>query len=183
MKIYTKTGDMGETSLFGGKRVPKSALRIDTFGTVDELNAHIGVVRALEPQAEVDVLLGTIQNQLFVLGADLAAPSDSTPVHVQRIGQPEIEFLEKKIDELDAQLKPLQSFILPTGSLVSAQLQSARTVCRRAERLVDALGRTEAIGKSPLIYLNRLADLLFVVARYANKLAHVEDIPWTGQQE
>jgi cob(I)alamin adenosyltransferase len=180
MKIYTKTGDTGDTSLFGGKRVPKSALRIDAYGTVDELNAQIGIVRALRPPAEVDSLLEKIQNQLFLLGADLAAPFDSVPANTQRIPQIEIQSLEETIDRLDAQLEPLKSFILPGGSLVSAQIHAARTVCRRAERFVDALGRKEEIGKFPLMYLNRLADLLFVAARYTNKLAGMEETKWTG---
>ena len=180
MKIYTKTGDTGDTSLFGGKRVPKSTLRIDAYGTVDELNAQLGVVRALKPFAEVDRLLEQIQSQLFVLGADLAAPFDAAPTNMKRIQQNEIQFLEETIDRLDAQLEPLKSFVLPGGSLVSAQLHVARAICRRAERSVDALGRKEKIGKFPLMYLNRLADLLFVVARYFNKLAGIEETKWNG---
>ena len=176
MKIYTKTGDTGDTSLFGGKRVPKSALRIESYGTVDELNALLGVVRALRPPAEMDNLLEKIQNQLFVLGADLAAPFDSVPSNTQRIREVEIQTLEEIIDRLDASLEPLRSFIVPGGSLVSAQIHAARTVCRRAERFVDAL------GKLPLMYLNRLADLLFVAARYMNKLAGMEETKWSGEK-
>jgi cob(I)alamin adenosyltransferase len=183
MKIYTKTGDTGDTSLFGGKRVPKSSLRIDAYGTVDELNALLGVSRALKPHAEVDSILEQIQNQLFVLGADLAAPFDTTPMKMQRVQQNEIQILEETIDRLDVQLKPLKSFILPGGSAVSAQLHVARTVCRRAERFVDALGRKEEIGKFPLVYLNRLADLLFVLARCTNKISKVNDIPWHPTSE
>jgi cob(I)alamin adenosyltransferase len=182
MKIYTKTGDSGDTSLFGGKRVPKSTLRIDTYGTVDELNAQLGVARALKPHSDVEGLLEQIQNQLFVLGADLATPIDSAPANVKHIQEKEIQFLEETIDRLDAQLEPLQSFILPGGTPVSAQLHVARTVCRRAERLVDALGRKEEIGKFPLIYLNRLADLLFVAARYVNVLSGREETKWNNQQ-
>ena len=181
MKIYTKTGDTGETSLFGGKRVPKSSLRIDAYGTVDELNAQLGVVRSLQPSAAVDTILEKIQNQLFLLGADLAAPFGSAPADTKRIQQNEIQFLEDTIDRLDAQLEPLKSFILPGGSHAGAQLHIARTVCRRAERFVDALGRKEEIDKLPLIYLNRLADLLFVAARYTNKLAGIEETKWTGK--
>jgi len=181
MKIYTKTGDAGDTSLFGGKRVQKSTLRIDTYGTVDELNALLGVARALHPHSDIEELLEQIQNQLFVLGADLATPFDSAPATFQRIQQKDIQFLEETIDRLDTQLQPLNSFILPGGSMVSAQLHVARTVCRRAERLVDALGRKEEIGKLPLIYLNRLADLLFVTARYVNTLAGIEETKWNAQ--
>jgi len=181
MKIYTKTGDTGDTSLFGGKRVSKSSLRIDAYGTVDELNSQLGIVRASKLPAEVDSLLEQIQNQLFVLGADLAAPFDAAPAGVKRIHQTEIQLLEETIDRLDAQLKPLNAFILPSGSLVSAQLHLARTICRRAERIVDALGRKEEIGKYPLVYLNRLADLLFVAARYVNKLSRTGETVWNGQ--
>lgn len=181
MKIYTKTGDTGDTSLFGGKRVPKHSERIDAYGTVDELNAQLGIIRALHPAADVDTLLEQIQNHLFVLGADLASPLDTAPANLQRIQLHEIQLLEEAIDRLDAQLEPLKSFILPGGSLVSAQLQSARTVCRRAERSVDALGRKETIGKFPLVYLNRLADLLFVVARYVNLQAGIEEIKWSSR--
>ena len=181
MKIYTKTGDYGDTSLFGGKRVSKSTLRIDTYGTVDELNAQLGVARALKPHSDVEGLLEQIQNQLFVLGADLAAPFDSAPADVKRIQEKEIQFLEETIDRLDGQLEPLQAFILPGGTHVSAQLHVARTVCRRAERLVDALGRKEEIGKFPLIYLNRLADLLFVAARYVNMQSGIEETKWNNR--
>jgi cob(I)alamin adenosyltransferase len=178
MKIYTKTGDKGDTSLFGGKRVPKSTLRIDAYGTVDELNAQLGVVCALKPHVEVESILKGLQNQLFDLGADLATPQDVASSKIHRIRQEHIENLEKTIDRLEAQLVPLQTFILPGGQLVSAKLHVARAVCRRAERLVDALGRNEDIGKFALIYLNRLADLLFVIARYANMLAGTEEPTW-----
>jgi cob(I)alamin adenosyltransferase len=178
MKIYTKTGDNGDTSLFGGKRLPKSTLRIDAYGTVDELNAQLGVVRALNPPDEIESILEQLQNQLFVLGADLATPMDTVSPKIQRIQQDHIQNLEKIIDQIETQLKPLQSFILPGGQLVGSQMHLARTVCRRAERLVDALGRKEDIGKFLLVYLNRLADLLFVLARYANILAGTAETKW-----
>jgi cob(I)alamin adenosyltransferase len=180
MKIYTKTGDNGDTSLFGGHRIPKSSLRIDACGAVDELNAHLGVIRALKPPAEVENILEQLQNQLFILGADLAAPLNSASSKIQRIQQDHISNLEKIIDNLDVQLRPLQSFILPGGQLIGAQIHVARTVCRRAERLLDALGRKEDIGKFPLVYLNRLADLLFVLARYVNNLSGIEESKWKG---
>jgi cob(I)alamin adenosyltransferase len=182
MKIYTKTGDSGDTSLFGGTRVPKSSLRIDAYGTVDELNAQVGVVRALNPTAEVATLLEQIQNQLFVLGADLAAPFDTALANSTRIQQHDIHMLEEIIDRWDIQIEPLRAFILPGGSPVSAQLHVARTVCRRAERIVDALGRKEHIGNYPLVYLNRLADFFFVAARYVNKLTETTETKWTAQQ-
>jgi cob(I)alamin adenosyltransferase len=183
MKIYTKTGDNGDTSLFGGKRIPKSSLRIDACGTVDELNAQLGVVRALKLHSEVDKIVEQLQNQLFHLGADIATPCDVPMSKIHRIQQHDVEALEETIDRLDAQVEPLESFILPCGSLVAAQFHVARAVCRRAERLVDALGRKEEIGKLPLVYLNRLADLLFVLARYANKQTGVIDAIWKGNNE
>jgi cob(I)alamin adenosyltransferase len=182
VKIYTKTGDSGDTSLYGGKRVRKSSLRIETYGTVDELNTQIGAVRSLKPHAEIDSILEKIQNQLFVLGADLAAPGINLK-DVKRIQQPHIRNLEDIIDQIDARLDPLKSFILPGGAQVSAQLQVARSICRRAERHVDALGRIEEIGTCPLIYLNRLSDLLFVLARYENKLSGVNEIKWDGSAD
>jgi cob(I)alamin adenosyltransferase len=175
MKIYTKTGDNGDTSLFGGKRLAKSNLRIDAYGTVDELNAQLGVVRALKPPTEVDDILEQLQNQLFVLGADIATPIEIVSSKIQRIQQDHIHSLEKIIDQIDTQLKPLHSFILPGGQIVGAQMHVARSICRRAERLIDALGRKENIGKFPLIYLNRFADLLFVLARYVNYRAGIEE--------
>jgi cob(I)alamin adenosyltransferase len=180
MKIYTKTGDAGDTSLYGGTRVPKSNLRIDSYGTVDELNVQLGVIRALQPPTGIDSLLEHIQNQLFDLGADLAAPFETGMKKIARIQSRDIQFLEQEIDRLDAGLDPLKSFILPGGSRIGAQLHVARAVCRRAERIVDALARKEDIGTLPLIYLNRLADLLFVAARYANKLAGVEETKWNS---
>jgi cob(I)alamin adenosyltransferase len=183
MKIYTKTGDNGDTSLIGGRRVPKSSLRIDAYGTVDELNALLGAVRALKPQAEVDVIIEQLQNQLFQLGADLAAPYDMPAAKIRRIQKDDVKTLEETIDRLDAQMKPLKSFILPGSSCIGAQLHVARTVCRRAERLVDALGRKEEIGHLPLVYMNRLADLLFVMARYANKQAGKVEAIWKGNIE
>ncbi len=178
MKIYTKTGDNGDTSLFGGHRISKSSLRIDACGTVDELNAQLGVIRALKPSAEIENILEQLQNQLFTLGADLAAPLDSVFSKIQRIQQDHVNNLEKIIDQIDMQLKPLQSFILPGGQIIGAQMHVARTVCRRAERIVDSLGRKEDIGKFPLAYLNRFADLLFVLARYANILSGTEEATW-----
>lgn len=180
MKIYTKTGDKGETSLHGGKRVSKSSLRIDTYGTVDELNSVIGICRALNPPQQVDDALVKIQNQLFTLGADLASPLSNTKnKDVPRITEEDSKFLEELIDKLDSEIKPLRSFILPGGSLLSAQIHFARTVCRRAERLVVQLSKKEKIGKHPIIYLNRLSDFLFVLARWVNHLQNENEIIWT----
>ncbi|MDP2209184.1 MAG: cob(I)yrinic acid a,c-diamide adenosyltransferase [Bacteroidota bacterium] len=180
MKIYTKTGDKGETSLHGGKRVSKSALRIETYGTVDELNSVIGICRALNPPQRVDEALKKIQNQLFTLGADLASPlSNAKNKNVPRISDDDSKFLEELIDKLDSEIKPLRSFILPGGSLLSAQIHFARTVCRRAERLVVQLSKKEKTGTQPIIYLNRLSDFLFVLARWVNHLERENEIIWT----
>lgn len=178
MKIYTRNGDRGETSLFGGGRLPKDALRIETYGTVDELNSALGIARAWRPQKELDLVLARIQNELFTLGADLATPEDKLSGNVQRIRQDHITALEQFIDSVDGRLKPLSSFVLPGGSHVAAQLHLARTICRRAERLVVKLSREEKIGPSCLVYLNRLSDLLFVLARFANQLDRIEETLW-----
>jgi cob(I)alamin adenosyltransferase len=180
VKIYTKTGDKGDTSLFGGKRVAKSSLRIEAYGTVDELNSHLGFARALVPPKEIDEELLRLQIELFTLGADLATPLAETTLHIARIDETNVARLESVIDKLDEQLPSLKKFILPSGTPVAAQLHITRTVCRRAERAVDVLGRQEPLGALPLMYLNRLADLLFVLARYVNHLADVPETPWMG---
>jgi cob(I)alamin adenosyltransferase len=178
MKIYTRTGDKGDTSLFGGQRVPKDALRIEAYGTVDELNSVLGIVRADNAQAEIDRLLENIQNALFVLGADLATPRSAGTKELRRIAPSDAADLEGEIDALETRLQPLKSFILPGGSPVAARLHFARTVCRRAERNVVRLSRNEDIGDDVIIYLNRLSDFLFVLSRFANYTATVPEIPW-----
>ncbi len=180
MKIYTKKGDDGETSLFGGRRVPKNSPRIEACGAVDELNAHLGIVLSLKLHPDLSIVLERIQNELFTLGADLATPSNVTNERIQRIRQDEIAALEKTIDRFEELLKPLQSFILPGGSQVSAQLHTAHTICRRAERIIVQLSKSEPIGAPPIAYANRLSDLLFVLARYANSLEGRADITWNG---
>ncbi len=178
MKIYTKTGDKGDTSLFGGQRVPKDALRIEAYGTVDELNSLLGIVRADNKHQEIDEVLDRVQSELFELGADLATPRSVTTKHVKRIEPRTSLHLEKTIDQLEGHLKPLRTFILPGGSPVAARLHFARTVCRRAERVAVRLSRNEDIGDGIMIYLNRLSDLLFVLARYANHEADVPETKW-----
>ncbi len=178
MKIYTKTGDKGDTSLFGGQRVPKDALRIEAYGTVDELNSVLGIVRADNREEKIDEILEHVQNDLFVLGADLATPRSSVMKQIRRVEPKDAARLEKVIDKLEAELKPLKAFILPGGSPVAARLHFARTVCRRAERAVVRLSRNEDIGEAITIYLNRLSDLLFVLARYANQCAGVAETKW-----
>jgi cob(I)alamin adenosyltransferase len=180
MKIYTRTGDKGDTSLFGGQRVPKDALRIEAYGTVDELNSVLGIVRADSVDPEIDRILEEIQNELFELGADLATPRSVERSKVKRIESRDVQGLEKLLDGLDEHLKPLRSFILPGGSPVAARIHFARTVCRRAERAVVRLSRNEDIGEAVMVYLNRLSDLLFVLARYANHQAAVPEVKWRG---
>ena len=172
MKIYTRTGDRGETSLFGGARVPKNDPRIDAYGTIDELNSQIGVVLAIEDDAQ----LLAVQRDLFEIGAHLASPGISKFAGVEAA---RIEELERGIDAMEAGLAPLKSFILPGGTAAAAQLHVARTVCRRAERLVVALHDDDPATQSSIAYLNRLSDYLFVAARYANHKRGVEDVPWT----
>ncbi|MBK9715600.1 MAG: cob(I)yrinic acid a,c-diamide adenosyltransferase [Kouleothrix sp.] len=176
MKIYTKTGDAGETGLWGGLRVPKDAARVQAYGTVDECNAAIGVARAGGVEPQLDAILAQIQDQLFVVGADLATPGEAAGV--PRVGPQEVAFLEQTIDALEGELAPLRQFILPGGTLAAAQLHLARTVCRRAERWVVGLAREDAVGPQVSMYLNRLSDCLFVLARAANARAGVPDVPW-----
>jgi cob(I)alamin adenosyltransferase len=182
MKIYTKTGDKGSTSLFGGKRVSKDSVRIEAYGTVDELNSLLGICRTLQLPGKIDSYLLEIQNQLFILGADLASPVSQTKrLKVPRIKDDNVKYLEKAIDFFEKTNEPLRAFIIPGGSVVSAQLHFARTVCRRAERLAVRLSEQEKIGKFPVIYLNRLSDLLFVMARWANKSLGISDIKWADE--
>jgi cob(I)alamin adenosyltransferase len=171
VKIYTRTGDSGDTSLFGGARVPKNDPRIDAYGTVDELNAFIGLARAGWPASPLDEQLGRIQSDLFDVGAHLAAPGTS---RFAGAGPERIAELERAIDAMESELAPLRNFILPGGCAAAAQLHVARTICRRAERLVVALGE-----ESSVVYLNRLSDFLFVAARFANRKHGVDDVPWT----
>lgn len=178
MKIYTRTGDKGDTSLFGGQRVPKDALRIEAYGTVDELNSVLGIVRADNHDPEIDRLLARIQDSLFVVGADLATPIAKGEARVRRIAPADAAALEQAIDDLDSRLPPLRTFVLPGGSPVASRLHFARTVCRRAERHVVRLLHAEEVGEAVLVYLNRLSDFLFVLARFANHQANVAETPW-----
>ena len=189
MKIYTKTGDSGTTGLFGGPRVLKSDARIAAYGTVDELNAVIGLARSFMSESvgtgsatgstvDVDQMLSEIQIELFVLGADLATPTDAK-VSVPRMESAHVEKLEKSIDQMEDELSPLTQFILPGGSQAGATLHTARTVCRRAERLVVELQQKESIGPNALVFLNRLSDYLFVASRFINRTAGQEEETWS----
>ncbi len=179
MKIYTKTGDRGETGLFGGPRVSKDAARIEAYGTVDELNSVLGITRAQGPEADIDALLGQIQNDLFALGAQLATPNPAAH-QTAMVGPRQIAVLEAAIDRYEESLEPLAQFILPGGTPTAAHLHLARTVCRRAERRLVTLMResAEPVAEVLLVYLNRLSDLLFVLARAVNHAAERPDIPW-----
>jgi len=178
MKIYTKTGDSGDTSLFGGQRVPKDALRIEAYGTVDELNSVLGVALADDPDDGIRDVLLQVQHRLFDLGADLATPRSVSRKAIRRIEPRDSRVLEREIDRVEALLKPLHSFILPGGSPLAARLHFARTVCRRAERVVVRLSRNEDIGEGVTMFLNRLSDLLFVLARYVNQGAEIPETRW-----
>jgi cob(I)alamin adenosyltransferase len=167
-RVYTKTGDAGQTSLVSGDRVSKADLRVSAYGDVDELNSVLGVTRTFPLDAELNELLGRLQNELFTVGADLATPS-GTPV--PRVEEEMVTGLEEVIDKYLEELEPLREFILPGGSQAGAMLHLARTVARRAERVVVALAEREEINAAALHYLNRLSDLLFVLARVANKRA------------
>jgi cob(I)alamin adenosyltransferase len=181
MKIYTKTGDRGDTGLFGGGRVPKSHPRVDAYGEVDELNATLGLARALEPMPRIDELLVPIQRDLFAIGALLATPNlEKMRQHLEkaRVDQARVAQLEQAIDDADVELEPLRAFILPGGSPKAAALHVARTVCRRAERRVVELTQVEEIPELAVVYLNRLSDLLFTLARLAAKRAGVGEVTW-----
>lgn len=181
MKIYTKKGDSGETSLFGGQRVSKSSKRIDSYGTVDELNSILGMAISFGISEKGAKFLETIQQQLFVLGADLATPT-SKDVRIERIGHSEVEFLEKAIDEMEEGLEPLKNFILPGGAHSGATLHFARTVCRRAERITVECRHEEEISEVAIMYINRLSDFLFVLARYENKQAGTPETGWIPER-
>jgi cob(I)alamin adenosyltransferase len=171
-KVYTKTGDGGETSLVGGQRVSKASLRVDAYGDVDELNSYIGLARAYLKDTEIDDALSLIQNDLFTLGADLASPSD---IQVPRITEGFIATLEDLSDRFLEELEPLKEFILPGGAQAGATLHLARTVARKSDRKVVALSLVEEVNPQAIIYLNRLSDLLFILARLVNKRAGVPE--------
>jgi cob(I)alamin adenosyltransferase len=177
-RIYTRTGDKGDTALGSGKRVAKYDARIEAYGTVDETNACVGTAR-LHTQGELDQMLARVQNDLFDLGADLCIPEDGSEIAAKalRINEAQVERLEREIDAMNEKLQPLRSFVLPGGSAAAAHLHVARTVCRRAERLMVRLAASEIVGPAAIKYANRLSDFLFVAARYAN-LERGGDVLW-----
>jgi cob(I)alamin adenosyltransferase len=181
-KVYTRTGDDGTTGLGGGQRVPKDSLRIEAFGTVDELNSQIGVVLAIGADPGIAEPLRTIQNDLFHLGSDLCIrEEDKARMAVPRMEGRHVTALEALMDRLSEDLAPLENFVLPGGCPSAAALHVARTVCRRAERRVIALSRAEPVGPFTVTYLNRLSDALFVMARHENKRRGVPDVLWNSR--
>lgn len=176
MKIYTRTGDSGETSLFAGGRVAKDDARLHAYGTVDELNAILGLVLASNMHPDLAETMRRIQRELFTVGSDLATPLDASPEWIHRLDGKFTERLERDIDQFEAELPPLKNFILPGGTQAAAFLHQARTVCRRAERWVVTI--KEEVNPHVLIYLNRLSDWLFVLARVENARAGVEETIW-----
>lgn len=185
-RVYTRTGDTGDTALVGGRRVPKDSPRLEAYGTVDELNAVIGLARVFNAEQLrrgrkhrwLDEVLRRLQNELFDLGSDLATPADAAYEGMFRVGEGQVTGLERLMDECQKDLTPLKSFVLPGGGRVGGFLHQARTVCRRAERRVLALSRVEAIGDWPLKYVNRLSDLLFVLSRWAGKNLRETEYLW-----
>ena len=178
MKIYTKTGDQGSTSLFGGKRVSKADLRIDTYGTVDELNSWIGVLRDQSVNQPRKEILVEIQDRLFTIGSILATEPENTKVKIPSLAENDIELLENKMDEMDAILPPMRFFVLPGGHTSVSFGHVARTVCRRAERLVIALSQTEKVDPLVIKYMNRLSDYLFMLCRTMAHELKAEETPW-----
>lgn len=182
MKIYTKTGDKGMTSLFGGKRVWKDDLRIDAYGSVDEINSFLGLAITEISDESIKAVLRKIQNDLFVVGSDLAYPREAEKPNskVTRVDASFFESLENEIDKFNSDLPDLKHFILPGGTKGASFLHAARTICRRAERNVIKLSKNEEIGENISIYLNRLSDFLFVLARYENHISQTPDVEWKG---
>lgn len=189
MKIYTKTGDKGTTALFGGSRVPKHHLRIESYGTVDELNSYIGLIRSQEIDSRSKETLVKIQNNLFTLGATLATDpekailkSGKERLRIEKVSEENIAFLESEIDAMNLELPPLVSFVLPGGNNAVSYCHIARTVCRRAERRATELDETEPVDAYVIKYLNRLSDYLFVLARKLTQDMGAEEIPWLPEK-
>jgi cob(I)alamin adenosyltransferase len=185
MKIYTKTGDAGETSLFGGTRVKKYNIRIEAYGTTDELNSHIGLIRDQKIDSHTFESLIKIQNEIFTIGAMLATPPDKEKLKsgkdrlkIPKINEKDILFLEKEIDKMNEKLSPMKSFILPGGNTTVSFCHIARCVCRRAERIVVELNDNEYVNQNIIVYLNRLSDYLFVLARKLTLDNNGKEIPW-----
>jgi len=185
-RVYTRTGDTGETGLVGGKRIPKDSPRIEAYGTIDELNSIVGLARAFneEKLADgdahqfLDTVLRQIQDELFDLGSELATPPDFFQQGMYRVGEPEVKKIEQLIDECQKDLEPLKSFVLPGGGRIGAYLHQCRTVCRRAEREILRLSRAEELSEWPIKYVNRLSDLFFVLSRWISKKTGKDEYLW-----
>jgi cob(I)alamin adenosyltransferase len=185
-RVYTRTGDRGETALVGGKRVPKDSLRIEAYGTIDELNSIVGLARAFneekladgEAHRFLDTLLRQIQDELFDLGSELATPPDFFQEGMYRVSESEVKKIEQLIDECQEELEPLKSFVLPGGGRIGAYLHQCRTVCRRAEREILRLSRAEELSEWPIKYVNRLSDLFFVLSRWISKKTGKDEYLW-----
>ncbi|MEZ4852656.1 cob(I)yrinic acid a,c-diamide adenosyltransferase [Flavobacterium sp.] len=190
MKIYTKTGDKGTTALFGGTRVPKHHIRIESYGTVDELNSHIGLIRDQEINSLYKTVLIEIQDRLFTLGAILATPPEkemlkngTQRLNINRITKEDIHYLEQEIDKMDSELQPMTNFVLPGGHTTVSYCHIARCVCRRAERLVVHLNEIEPTDEFVLTYLNRLSDYLFVLARKLSHDLQADEVKWIPRKQ
>ena len=185
-RVYTRTGDKGETALVGGKRAPKDSPRIEAYGTIDELNSIVGLARVFNEERLkkgkahrfLDEVLRKIQDELFDLGSELATPADFTREGMYRVGEREVKRLEETMDQCQKDLEPLKSFVLPGGGKIGAYLHQCRTVCRRAEREILRLSRTEEIGEWPVKYVNRLSDLFFVLSRWVGKHLGEKEYLW-----
>jgi cob(I)alamin adenosyltransferase len=182
MKIYTKTGDTGTTGLFGGDRVPKSHYRVDAYGTVDELNAYIGMVRDHTTDGQRKALLIDIQNHLFSIGAQLATPTEGGKASIPKLAEEDILQLENEIDRMEESLPAMKHFILPGGHVSVSFCHIARCVCRRAERLTVALDQKEPVDPLVIKYMNRLSDYLFVLSRKISQEVEAEEIPWNSSK-
>jgi cob(I)alamin adenosyltransferase len=176
--IYTRTGDEGQTSLFAGGRASKGTARLHAYGTIDELSSMLGFALTQRLSADMPAMLAEIQNELFIVGADLATPLEAEAAWITRVTEEHVTRLEREIDAMDERLPPLKNFVLPGGTPGAALLHVARTICRRAERWIVALGDDENVNASVLHYVNRLSDWLFVAARYENMLAGQAETIW-----
>jgi cob(I)alamin adenosyltransferase len=181
MKVYTKTGDKGTTALFGGKRVHKHHLRIEAYGTVDELNSHIGLIRDQEVDKRTFDALIEVQDRLFTLGSILATPPENTKVKLPQLIEDDVTFLENEIDKMNETLPEMRSFVLPGGHTTVSYCHIARCVCRRAERITTHLAEEEEVGELVLIYLNRLSDYIFVLSRKLTQDLGAQEIPWEAR--
>ena len=181
MKIYTKTGDKGDTALFGGKRISKGELRIESYGTVDELNSYVGLLRDQEVNKKRKEILVEIQDRLFTIGSILATEPGNTKVKIPALSENDITYLEQQIDSMESELEPMKSFVLPGGHPSVSFGHITRTVCRRAERITIRLSQTEKVDPMVITYLNRLSDYFFMLCRKMTKELNAEETPWQAR--